>query len=295
MKSYPHKPIQSIESLAYSLGVQKNILLEINQSELDKYYKEFYQGKRKLYCIKQPLQLIQKRIKSNILDRVKYPNFLHGGIAGRSAITCAKVHLNKAVLFHEDIKNFFPSVTEKHIFNLWRYYFHFSEKVAKILTKLTTYQNELPQGSSTSVHLANLVLLAGNDELKLYQELKVSGCEYTRYIDDIQVSSKKNISPNEKTIIIQKIIRFVKSKGFRTNHKKREIQGSQNRKDMLGYVLGREHLKKSSKYIKKLIKDSKEGNISKQSREGKQHHVEHANPKQGKRVRKIIAFNSPKP
>ena len=294
MKLYPHKPIQSIESLARSLGIQKNFLLKINQSELDKYYRRLPEEKRKLYYIKNPLKLIQKRIKNNILDCVEYPNFLHGGIAKRSAITCAKVHLDKAVLSHEDIEKFFPSVTEKHIFNLWRYHFHSSEEVAKTLTRLTTYKNELPQGSSTSVHLANLVLLAGNDELKLYQELKISGYDYTRYIDDIQASSKKNRTPKEKTIIIRKIIRFARSKGFRLNPQKREIQGSQDRKSALGCDIGK-HLKKPNKYTYELIKNYKEDNISKRSREGKLRHIEHVNPKQGKGIRKTIEFSSPKP
>ena len=293
MKLYPQKPIQSIESLAAALRVPKDLLLKVVQNP-DQYYREFHIGKRKLYNIKEPLKSIQKRIKMNILDRIEYPAFLYGGISRRSAADCAKVHLNKKVLIHSDVKNFFPSVTDKQIFNIWKYHFHFSKEVSEILTQLTTYKGELPQGSSTSSHLANLVLLVGGDEVDLYEKLKAAGYEYTRYMDDIVVGSMRNITPREKTLIIRIVERFIKSKGFKINSKKIIVQGSQKQKGMLGYVLGgKENLKKPKEYSDKLIHDYKKGNLSEQSLEGKIRHIEYVDPKRANKIRKAIGISLP--
>ena len=293
MQLYPHKPIRSLESLESALRIPKDLrtpkdLLLKTSQDTDRFYKEFNQGKRKLCCVQNPLKLIQKKLKQNILDHIKYPNFIHGGVLGRSAESCARTHCNKSVLIKLDIKNFFPSTTSDRIFDLWRYDFHFSEEVSKILTRLTTYKGKLPLGSSTSSHLANLVLLAGGNESDLYEELKVGGYEYTRYVDDITINSKKNISPENKKIIIQKTIQFLRSKGYQANYKKTEIDGSQKPKKMLGYWLGKNCLRKPEEYCARLIEDYRHGIISIESLKGRLQHIKNTDPKTANRIRKYL-------
>ena len=287
MQLYTRKPIRSLESLEDALQIPKDCLLETSQ-DFNRFYKEFNKGKRKLCCVENPLKLIQKKLKQNILDCIKYPNFIHGGVRGRSAESCAKTHCNKSVLITLDIKNFYPSITSKQIFNLWRYDFHFSEEVSAVLTRLTTYKDKLPLGSSTSSHLANSVLLASGSEVYLYEKLKVDGYEYTRYVDDIAISSKKNISLEDKTLVIRKVIRFLRTKGCQINYKKTIIYGSKKRKQMLGYWLGKSSLRKSEEYCARLIEDCRHRDIAIQSLIGKLQHIKNVDPKQANRIREYL-------
>ena len=291
MKLYTRKPIRSLESLTHALRIPKDRLLKTSQDS-DRFYKEFNKGKRKLCRVQNPLKLIQKKLKNNILDCIKYPNFIHGGVRGRSAESCAKTHCNKSVLITLDIKNFYPSITSEQIFNLWKYSFHFSKEVSGILTRLTTYKDKLPLGSSTSSHLANLVLLADGTEVNLYEKLKVNGYEYTRYVDDISISSKKNIRSCDKTLVINKVIGFVKSKGYQINNKKIIVYGSKDQKQMLGYWLGKKRLRKSEEYCARLIDDCRHRIISIKSLIGKLQHIKNVDPKKTNRIRKYLEAKS---
>jgi hypothetical protein len=109
------------------------------------------------------LKTIQERIKVKILYKVFYPRYLQGSIKDdgikRSYISNAKIHANSRIVINEDITKFFPSTSEQLIFDIWKIFFGFSDKVARYLTKLTTKDGLLPEGAKTSSYLANLVLI----------------------------------------------------------------------------------------------------------------------------------------
>ncbi len=288
---YSHRPIRSVRSLGKCLGYEEASLRCIATNSAS-YYHTYMKGARAITPSKMPLKPIQSRIKDKILRRAEYPPFVCGGIEGRSVQGSASIHLRSTVLITMDIANFFPSVTSDMICHLFKYHFRFSPEVAELLTQLTTYDGGLPQGVSTSSHLANLVLLAGGEEHKLFKDLEKNGCTYTRYIDDIAISSKRNLSCGEKTDIIKKVTGLVKEKGLRIKNKKTRVQGSQDKKELLGYRLGRYSLRKPDKYTNDLIKDCKEKNISQSSVKGKLDHIALTEPKKADKLKKADAIKS---
>jgi len=190
-------------------------------SEIDLYYYEKKKLKgykngipqyRVLYPSKGRLKFIQSQIKNNILSNINFPWYVQGGVKKRDNITNASLHLGKKYKFMTDIKKFFPSVTNKMVYNTLIQN-GFSPDISHILTKLTTYKGELPQGTPTSSYLANLVFIKIDKKIiELCEVLKIT---YSRFIDDLSFSSPLDFKP--ETL---QLLDIIKNEGFQISHKK---------------------------------------------------------------------------
>src|SRR5437868_11741322 len=110
------------------------------------------------------------------------PSYMTGGLPGRSIKNNSVPHLEQDVVVGLDIENCFPSISHKQVFGTFRK-LGYSTDIASMLTKLTTYQNRLPQGAPTSPLLCNLVLWDSAERISLLASKK--GCFFTIYIDDV--------------------------------------------------------------------------------------------------------------
>src|ERR1035437_4306048 len=104
------------------------------------------------------LKEIQTKIKDRILSNISLPENIKGGVKGYDNIANARVHLGKNYKFKTDIKQYFPSINYYRVFCMYVRN-GCSPKIASILTHLTTHNFELPQGTPTSTHIANLIFL----------------------------------------------------------------------------------------------------------------------------------------
>lgn len=127
-------------------------------------------------------------------------------------------------MISEDIKGFFPSTSVDRVFNIWHNFFGFSETVARCLTQLTTRHGELPQGAITSSFLANLVFW--QDEPTLHARLATQGLAYSRYVDDIAVSSKSFLADDGKSEVIRHVYGMLLKHGYQSKRAKHEITTS---------------------------------------------------------------------
>ncbi len=165
------------------------------------------------------LKTVQKRIKINIIDKIVLPNNVHGGVKKRSNITNAKAHQGNKYLFETDLQEFYPNISKKSVYEAFLelgYSTHFSYW----LTKLTTKDNELPQGSPTSTGISNLVFV--KTDIKLNEFCKANSITYTRYIDDLTFSSQQDFGKH-----IQQILEIVSSDNFKISRRKTEYNGNQ--------------------------------------------------------------------
>jgi hypothetical protein len=179
---------------------------------------------RNTYDALKPLKDIHRKIKIQILDYVNYPAYLTGSIKGCDYKINAKLHAHAKIVINEDIRGFFPSTSSDRVFDIWRGFFGFSEEVAQCLTQLTTRQGELPQGAITSSFLANLVFW--QDEPKLYTLLVAQGLVYSRYVDDIAVSSKTFLTNSAKSDVIRHVYGMLLKHGYQPKRAKHEIATS---------------------------------------------------------------------
>jgi len=228
--SYNLAPFRNCEALGWRLGTPAASLLRIAANANQLYYLADRIPKedgtvREVYGAVEPLRTIQKKILDRILRNVHYPDYLMGGIRDaehpRDYIRNAGLHSGRGTLIQEDATSFYPCTTQLRIASTFRGLFHFPEDVADCLALLCTRHGALAQGASPSTYLANLVMW--EREPYLEAALREKGIRYTRYIDDINVSSTRILAPNERTAIVHSIYLMLRSYGYTPKRAKQAI------------------------------------------------------------------------
>jgi hypothetical protein len=227
------KPIASLKALANALRVQQRQLSWVID-HADKLYRELPPepkpdgGVRQLYNPAKTLKDIQRRINRYIFSRVYFPEYLQGGIKDknnpRHCKSNAKLHTGAKILINEDISGFFPSITKDQVHNIWQHFFCFPSDIAVILTSLTTHNSQVPQGAPTSTYLANLALW--KDESATVDILSKNGFRYSRYIDDMSLSSISYQNGQNKTEAVRSIRRMCDKNGYSVKRSKHRIESS---------------------------------------------------------------------
>ena len=243
--NYPYDPFSSQLTLGRLLREEIATLRSIVKSPHAHYRYIPIKRKRKLretWDALPPLKSIQARIQCMILRKVKYPYYLQGGIRdeeqARDCVTNASLHCGQRIVISEDIKTFFPSTRSTLIYDLWRSFFHFPDHIARILTGLTTLDGYLPQGAKTSSYLANLVLW--RTEPRLVEWLTRRGFTYSRYIDDITLSTDRNLTRKETAEVFRQIAGMCSPLGFRLKRSKHVLTRNGNRMCTTGLIVNRQ-------------------------------------------------------
>jgi hypothetical protein len=227
---YPFSAIHGLGALSKALGVHPNRLLKCASNAENMYRIAKCESKqdgttRQTFDALPALKAIQIKIKERILQQTIFPTYLQGSLRGCSPRTNAELHTKAKITFAEDISKFFPSASLVLVRTVWERLFGFSSDVSALLTALTTKDGGLPQGAVTSSYLANLMFW--KYEPSLVRRFASRGLRYSRYVDDITVSSVKRIPANEKTEVIAQIYGMLLHHGFKPNRKKQEITSSE--------------------------------------------------------------------
>lgn len=218
-------------------------LLAVGPFEIDQvlanrrmYYRSFKRLKsdgtsRVLYNPQGPLKLLQQKVKVHIVDFSPVLGCVHGGVRGRSVITNARPHVGKDIVFCLDIKDFYPSVRPHVVCAIFEC-LGFGSEVANLLTDITTWDNQLPQGITTSTGLANLSMTRVDVRL---QTLAVKqGFAYSRWVDDLTISGSRRLLDFRR--LIQRI---VIEEGFVIKPEKMRTMHSGMRQVVAGVVVNR--------------------------------------------------------
>lgn len=221
--TYRCKPIRSIPALARALRLDVSVLIEAADAANANYRTVPLQpgSNRQTFDALGLLKEIHRRIKHAFFDNVLFPTYLHGSLKGCDYVTNASLHTNKKLLICEDVKKFFPSVGVVFVEDVWCGFFGFSPAVAKLLAKLTTKDGALPQGAITSSYLANLVLW--RDEPLLHAKLASRGITYSRYVDDMAMSSVTYLSKETQTWAIAQLYGMLRRNDLKAGRAKHEI------------------------------------------------------------------------
>ena len=248
--------INSTKHLSYILKVDfKEIQAIINN--IDNYYKEKVIikldkfGNPKLDKNGEPrkriinpslnrLKVIQKRIQKNILLTIELPSYAFGAVKGKDNVDNAKQHQGKKYKFTTDLKDFFPSITNKAVYEMFINH-HFSPQIASILTKLTTFKGKIPQGAPTSSTLANLVFMKTGDIL--YQFAQENQLTFTSFVDDMTFSSSTDFKSK-----IPEILKII-TNDYKISHKKTNYSRNPN---ITGLHPMNNHLKLPKSFMDKL-------------------------------------------
>lgn len=137
------------------------------------------------------LKGVQRAIYKKILSGYPINDCVHSYVSGRSILTaCKQLCAGRAVL-KMDVKDFFPSITEKRVIGLFKS-LGFNKSIAYILSRLCIKDDCLAQGAPTSPTISNLVMRMLDKQLKLLSNSWKM--EYLRYSDDVFLHKEKNFN-----------------------------------------------------------------------------------------------------
>lgn len=233
---YKHKGIRSVESLSKFMGISPDRLLYVSSCSNGYYQPNKPEPKgdgtfRQTYSVSPELKHFQNKIVKKFFYNVEYPLYLQGSIrdkaSPRSSQKNADMHLGAYTVFSEDITNFFPSINADLVFDMWACFFNCSDECAKVLTNLTVLNGGVPQGASTSSYIANLVFW--RRESKMAVDLSEKGLVYSRYVDDVTISSKSKLTNKDKSEVVQTLLGFFKSYSVQIKRRKHDISSCSTR------------------------------------------------------------------
>ena len=159
-----------------------------------------------------------------------FPQNILGGVPKRSVLDNAQIHLNASLLVTIDVKSCFPSITNVHVYKVWREFLGCSTKVATVLTNLTTFHRHLPQGAATSPLLANLVIWMIDEPIR--HACSERSVTYSTWIDDLAFSGAASRA------LIPISAKVLQQHGLKISRSKVKIMGTRRLKLLTGTRLG---------------------------------------------------------
>ncbi len=222
MKTSPLSLQKAFDStFHHKLDFNDFLLLDLTQE-----YKNLSKHNKLILNPSPKLRKYLRFLNSFVFDYAKVnTDVVHSYRRGRSAYTAILKHANSKYFFQTDIQSFFYSITSQDIKNVLDTNLSDSP-ICDIsafkcqLLSLVTVNNTLPVGFATSPSISNTCLYAFDNDLENYCLKK--GVIYTRYSDDIILSSNDNNLFDIQDIVSEKLNYFFKDRlqlnPYKTKH-----------------------------------------------------------------------------
>jgi len=215
--------------LAYQMHVRYSLISAFS-SHPEWYYRKYQIPKRdgSFRNIRQPrrdLKGIQAWVLRNILDKLSASQYATAYIKGRGISDNVSPHCNNRYFICLDLEDFFPSISIRRVVRIFQLV-GYSKAASLALARLCTCYGNLPQGA-----LSNLITAKLDRRIAGYTSRR--NIIYTRYADDITLSSNNRVLLCKSLPIILKVI---KSEHFRPNRDKLRVLGPRTRCLITGLV-----------------------------------------------------------
>lgn len=249
-----HQPIRNLEDLERILGTSRNQLYYLSRKQQYRTKKELKENGsyRTFYIPSKSLMVVQRRILDSIIvPRFRVPVCMYGSCEDKSYVDNARTHLGSKYIVTTDIKNFFPSISHIKIRNVYKEGLCLKESVANLLTRLTTVEGILPQGTPTANILATMVL--SNILKNFLKSCEREKLRITIWCDDITISGDNPMR------ILPRLAEELSRGGLEINEDKTRIFGTGDSPIITGVRLGRHKMyvpdNKMTKY-KKIVTEN---------------------------------------
>lgn len=226
------------------------------------FYREFEILKRngKKRTISEPLpslKEIQLWILQNILYKIEVSKYAKAYIPKMNIKQNLIFHKGQKKVFTIDIENFFPSIKQVKIENIFRSV-GYSKILSALMAKLCCLKESLPQGAPTSPYLSNIYLKSTDNEISKY--CKEKEIRFTRYADDMTFSGDFDEAALLSFVKIQ-----IENLQLTINEEKTKLMTPNTRQTVTGIIVNeklqvsfkkRNSIRQSVYYIKKYGLDS---------------------------------------
>jgi len=188
-------------------------------------------SERKLAVPSKSLKQLQRHILDVVLSKVPLLPcvYCREKGSGKSPIKNADLHAGQEVIFKMDVAQCFPSIKTDRVRAVFRI-IGFEPEPAGILTKLTTWNGELPQGVPTSNALTNLALERVDSRITKLQAFH--SFRYSRWVDDMTFSGSMRI-----TKLRRLFQRIVEDEGFTVKTEKTKTEYANERQTVMNLVV----------------------------------------------------------
>ncbi len=193
------------------------------------------------------LKGIQAWILRNILDRLATSPYATAYTDKRRLIDNVLPHRNNRYYICIDLKDFFPSISTRRVVILFSN-LGYSAQASEILARLCTFDGNLPQGAVTSPRISNLIAAKLDRRIAGYTSKR--NIIYTRYSDDITLSSNNRSNLHQS---LSRITKIIKTEHFQINDDKLRILGPRTRVVVTGLIKNNSEAKFGIGRMKKRI------------------------------------------
>ena len=221
-------------------------------------------GRPRTIEVPSPTLKYLQRIAHESLTRIYGPHpAVHGFRTGRSIVTNAKRHVDRKFVLNIDLRDFFGSITRERIFGrLTSAPYDFDTRVANAVASLATNATAtLPQGSPCSPVISNMVAAQMDSDLAQFSASQY--CLYTRYADDITISTKRDsLSPQiarypssrgtGQVILGDRLLDILEGHNFRINRFKTRLQSHWTRQMCTGLIVNGKDVSVPRAYVRRL-------------------------------------------
>lgn len=179
-----------------------------------------------------------KDLQTKLVTRLKFDfallehNVAHAYIENRSNATNARVHVKNYNFVNIDLTNFFPSINRNLIeqslltnANTHELIRNMPVELKETFFDIILYNGALPQGSTASPYISNIVMVAFDFHLHKMLLEKRRDIVMTRYADDITFSSKLKIDQN----LMLQFIEEAKKLAFGSHHSSIKVNPEKTR------------------------------------------------------------------
>lgn len=183
-------------------------------------------GKRTLMIPCKKLKDAQRYILSkydSLLENNKFLSKQYAYMKHKNSVIYAKKHIGKKYIIKLDVENYFDKITFPRVLGVLKKNMNYDDAV--LISQLACYRNNqgkhisIAQGSPLSPMISNLV----SSSIEKYFDKffsKYIDVEYTRYADDITISTDNRDIFDGIYLNYEKIANGMEKIGFTLNHKK---------------------------------------------------------------------------
>lgn len=211
-------------------------------------------GKRLIEAPSRQLRAIQRKLAkllSNVLSEIEGPTNpkkvpAHGFMRGRSIMTNAAHHVRRRHVFNLDLVDFFPSFNFGRVrgFLISNKSLKLHPDAATVIAQICCHQGRLPQGAPSSPVVTNLICRSLDNALVRY--CQKHGAHYTRYADDITISTNTKYFPEHIALhqsgswqVSDTLAGIIGRYGFSVNPKKTRMSSRKGRQSVTGLVVNK--------------------------------------------------------
>lgn len=246
-----------LSGLRKNISINNTIYKELLEEGLDKHYSTFRipkasGGFRTIDAPDATLKTILRNFKDFFQTTCQiHP---HNAAYAYTPERCAKNALEKHQYnqsmhyLHIDLKDFFTSCTADFIHQQLRKIYPFSElykteegiNLITLVIDLSLYKGHLPQGTPLSPYLTNIIMIPIDYALnKLCKQRNKQHLVYTRYADDIDISSKYEF--NYEELIKEINLVLAQQSPLQINNKKVHYGTTAGRNWHLGLIINKDN------------------------------------------------------